>query len=729
MTLTDSKNVQPNYEIPNISGIFILSHEEIKNDLQEIGKIIGHIDIDSDSSVKSEEVLSSSYPVKPRKTPKNINAKSYSKEYTRTEYNSKAAEDLIAYIKSAKISNRSAYDAELLRERLENQHESYEHNLASTVKRISKKKQDYENYFRVIQGRLCRTLFLQGVYNRRNVMTCDLLSELKQRAAATKCLNSETQRLKKIADNVKSGKIDYTKTQFESISLLRVNLEDSDEEILFYVSQFIVTPMGKGEVIALTPKDEKIVIKLSFGILYANIRRAVCWRLKEMHDIAGKDSVTKKKSHFDDLILNKKWDDLKQSMTIKPDDQINIENAMNFFVQSEMKIDSEKDSLKTFKHLSSSPKHIKFSNSKDIMAVEKLTTLGNHSICDENNVETDANSDAETVNMMDSIDSSNHFNGYSQISEQFLKDDHETDRSRLVKQMKLQFVERNMMSILPLAVTPPAYLPSLIGEMTKRKVYFNDSYFCLAALKPSLTSVNEEFKDIEQKRNSLQNLQTEVRTLEDAHRRYIQQIGQIYYRCSRISQNIADVRLSLFTKRAHSRNHFNSQQSGDVNSNKNIDNKATISINEQLSLVPTSGQSNNSNIRRDGGQERVSRRRATNNDRKMEPPHQIPVNDVPTLTQNSSITKKRALRESVPTEAISARQTSSKSTDVPIVVPPASISRKRSQRNVSTPSVELKKIPKEKVTEGEFLEATSTKHSTINTEVNIPSRKKSRSRR
>ncbi|KAJ1409517.1 hypothetical protein B484DRAFT_436013, partial [Ochromonadaceae sp. CCMP2298] len=55
--------------LPNLSGVSGLSVMEIKDDLREMQQP-HEDDTDSDSSIKSEDILDSIYPVQPRKTPK-----------------------------------------------------------------------------------------------------------------------------------------------------------------------------------------------------------------------------------------------------------------------------------------------------------------------------------------------------------------------------------------------------------------------------------------------------------------------------------------------------------------------------------------------------------------------------------------------------------------------------------------------------------------------------------
>ena len=82
-------------------------------------------DTDSDSSILSEDVLSSTYPVKPRKTPR---GPAVQKQQAPTpsetdigerEYDAKTIEQTLAFVDAIKRSKKDLYTAECERETLE----------------------------------------------------------------------------------------------------------------------------------------------------------------------------------------------------------------------------------------------------------------------------------------------------------------------------------------------------------------------------------------------------------------------------------------------------------------------------------------------------------------------------------------------------------------------------------------------------------------------------------
>lgn len=107
-------------------GIFALSKAEIKKDVREMERSM-HSDTDSDSSVLSEDVLPSTYPVKPRKTPKGTVTQKPPAgavaeiDPLEREYDSKMIEQTLVFLDSLKRNKKDLYNAEVERERLENQ--------------------------------------------------------------------------------------------------------------------------------------------------------------------------------------------------------------------------------------------------------------------------------------------------------------------------------------------------------------------------------------------------------------------------------------------------------------------------------------------------------------------------------------------------------------------------------------------------------------------------------
>jgi hypothetical protein len=93
-----------------------LSEQEIQADLNEL---LDFLD-DSDSSVVSAEILSSYYPVKPRKSQKRESILNVEEELPNfREIDSDLVDDALAFIKSLQSTRKDLFDAECNREELE----------------------------------------------------------------------------------------------------------------------------------------------------------------------------------------------------------------------------------------------------------------------------------------------------------------------------------------------------------------------------------------------------------------------------------------------------------------------------------------------------------------------------------------------------------------------------------------------------------------------------------
>ena len=126
----DDESVQSVYQyqlmaaMPTFPGIFPLSKAEIRKDVREVELM--NDDTDSDSgSVMSEDVLPSTYPVKPRKVPKIMHRPPHM-SYTNAdadeyEYNNKMVEQTLTFLDSIKRNKKDLHHVECERERLETQ--------------------------------------------------------------------------------------------------------------------------------------------------------------------------------------------------------------------------------------------------------------------------------------------------------------------------------------------------------------------------------------------------------------------------------------------------------------------------------------------------------------------------------------------------------------------------------------------------------------------------------
>ena len=109
--------------LPSFRGIFPLTNTEIRKDIREV-ELLNDDDTDSDSgSVMSEDVLPSTYPVKPRKIPKIVQRPSNmsSIDGDEYEYDSLTVEQTLTFLDIIKRNKKDLYQVECERERLERQ--------------------------------------------------------------------------------------------------------------------------------------------------------------------------------------------------------------------------------------------------------------------------------------------------------------------------------------------------------------------------------------------------------------------------------------------------------------------------------------------------------------------------------------------------------------------------------------------------------------------------------
>lgn len=115
------------------TGVSKLSESEILYDLKELSKNEESNDTDSDSSVRTEDVLPSQYPVKPRKGLLQIGSKDHDfyneDSHVGKDINNAEVDEALYFVKKVSLSNKELQDAEQLREELENMYRVSLYNL------------------------------------------------------------------------------------------------------------------------------------------------------------------------------------------------------------------------------------------------------------------------------------------------------------------------------------------------------------------------------------------------------------------------------------------------------------------------------------------------------------------------------------------------------------------------------------------------------------------------
>jgi hypothetical protein len=159
--------------------------------------------------------------------------------------------------------------------------------------------------------------------NRQNAMFYDVLVALQRRKDAAKAVADETLLLKKLVGSpvrdgqpAPVGECNGTTSCPSTVSnipcvetaVLRVDLKKNGGQVVLFKDQWIRSPMGDAMVLSILPKEEKIVLQLSFGKMYANLRRAVCW--------GRVDSNVHLLELSSDEVLRHRWTALQSSFTM-----------------------------------------------------------------------------------------------------------------------------------------------------------------------------------------------------------------------------------------------------------------------------------------------------------------------------------------------------------------------------------------------------------------------------
>jgi hypothetical protein len=149
------------FVLPRLPGVEPLSVHEIHSDLCELQRIMSPTNTDSDSSsVESDEVIDSHYPVKPRRTIRTYEREEIVPELERPE-TSPEVEEALKMLHLMSHANRDVFDLEAGREALEGTFESYKLRTLRNSALYKEAKSAHEAYLRVLQGILIRTLQIQ----------------------------------------------------------------------------------------------------------------------------------------------------------------------------------------------------------------------------------------------------------------------------------------------------------------------------------------------------------------------------------------------------------------------------------------------------------------------------------------------------------------------------------------------------------------------------------------
>ena len=157
--------------------------------------------------------------------------------------------------------------------------QSYQTSIEETSKRFLQLKRDQSNYVRAIQGYHSQALRLQMSLKRQNAMFYDVYTSLQRTRKASESMKSYTDSMRIIlaSTSIDDAIPEKTRTTPIETAVLKIRLSKTDSETVLYKGLCIATPMGNAQIVSIRPSEEKVVLKLSYGELYATIRQVVIW--------------------------------------------------------------------------------------------------------------------------------------------------------------------------------------------------------------------------------------------------------------------------------------------------------------------------------------------------------------------------------------------------------------------------------------------------------------------
>jgi len=183
-----------------------------------------------------------------------------------------------------------------------------------------------ENYLKIMQGLIARSVFLHGTYSRHNTIIVHLYETLKRQRFLEQLLltSSTAQGRKEVVDDTDNGgdsdvdddskssdddrdddnknsdddrddtvmdknsrllstashindMISKSSDEHGLVSFLIIHVANRKRDVLLYIGQQLITPIGNGVITQLRPHDCMVTCQLPFGLLYAHISRVVGW--------------------------------------------------------------------------------------------------------------------------------------------------------------------------------------------------------------------------------------------------------------------------------------------------------------------------------------------------------------------------------------------------------------------------------------------------------------------
>lgn len=143
-------------------------------------------------------------------------------------------------------------------------------------------KKEHENYLKLVQGLYARMVNLHGNYSRQNGLLQQVHQSLVQQRQVEQLLSAESSKAKALSSASRSARtagkpVPTASADDRSTPLLKVHLRKSNVHVVLHVGMTIPTPMGDAVISKILPEEQKLVLKLPYGLMYAHLPRAVSW--------------------------------------------------------------------------------------------------------------------------------------------------------------------------------------------------------------------------------------------------------------------------------------------------------------------------------------------------------------------------------------------------------------------------------------------------------------------
>lgn len=165
---------------------------------------------------------------------------------------------------------------------------------------------------KLVQGLYARMVRLHSTYSRQNALLHAVYTSLQKQREDEQALTAESAKLKAIGTGAKAVRATgKAAAHSEGTLLLKVHLQKSNVDVVLQVGQSIPTPMGEGKIAKILPAEQKLVIELPFGLLYAHLPRAVSWcstavvSVDSTNTLVQKHSVHGIQQHYEDTLQDR----------------------------------------------------------------------------------------------------------------------------------------------------------------------------------------------------------------------------------------------------------------------------------------------------------------------------------------------------------------------------------------------------------------------------------------